>query len=1405
MSKTETLPPRPELTAAQQALLKKRLQQAREATGASLDAPGGIPRCAHRENIPLSYAQQRLWFIDQLEPASPAYNMCEAVRLTGDLDVAALERSLNEIIARHEVLRTNFVSVDGNPLQIIAERRRLSLVVHDPVAGASAEGETQVNRMIDDEARRPFDLRSDSLLRVLLIRINPAEHVFMFTIHHIISDGWSMGVFFDELAALYQQAVAGGAAPLPELQVQYADFVMWEKERLQGPVLSRQLAYWKNQLKGRLPALELPVDHARPTAAQSPAAMQTVSLPPELAKKLNAFGQREGATLFMTLLASFHVLLNRYTGEEDIVTGSVVAGRPQVALEKLIGFFVNTVVLRGDLTGDPSFRELLVRTRDLTLEALANQDLPFTKVVEELRPDRTPSRNPLFNVMFVLQNTPPKPARLAGLAVRAREVESVTAKFDLILLLTESAEGLLATFEYNADLFERETVVRMLGHFQVLLEGIADDPERKISEYPLLTSAEREQVLVDWNRTETPYPRDLTITGLFEQQVAKAPGAIAVVCAGRKLTYRELDERAGHLAQRLRRCGVGADVIVGVCLERSIELIVSLVAIIKAGGAYLSLDPTCPAERLGFMFMQAKAPVLLTIDKQEACVESIVAFAQSADSSLRPTVIHLDREPSPRPANEVSYEEFEARPLVPESLAYVSYTSGSTGTPKGVCVPHRGVVRLVKDTNFARFGPDDVFLQLATVAFDASTLEIWGPLLNGGRLVVFPPGMPSLSALGEYIQKNDITVLWLTAGLFHQMVEEHLKYLKNVRLLLAGGDVLSVPLVARTVQQLPRTQLINGYGPTENTTFTCCHLIKAPFADHRPVPIGRPLANTQVYILDAHRQPVPIGVAGELYTGGDGLARGYLNQPAMTEERFLSLSIDGKPETRVYKTGDRVRWLSDGTIEFLGRIDRQVKVRGYRVEPAEIEAVLLSHPAVKNCAVAVGEDPAGGKRLVACVVLKSDVAPQAVEWGDYLRRTLPDYMVPAVFVTLDTLPLSATGKVDHAALLIAAGERVEPTKTHTAPRDVLEQKLAGLWEAVLGVSPIGVHDRFFELGGHSLLAVRLLAKIETTFGQKLPVSAVFQHPTVAKLGELLRSQDPGKARAVTSVVEIQPLGSRPPIYFVHGVGGGMFWGYANLSRHLGPEQPVHAFKSRGLDGLPEWGSIGEMAQSYIADLKVHQPHGPYVLGGYCFGGNVAYEMARQLQEQGDEVALVVLISCSPPNSDYEDARFRWSLPWMAKFSRNLWFWLQSFTTRWDPKERRDFIRWKRRLVWKKLRGANKDQTGVSQGDIESMIDLSVVGNEQRGLWDAHMRALSVHHPKPYDGKAVLIRSSGHLFLCSFDEQCGWGELIRGGVTVKVIPGDHGRVLAEPFVAAAANELRRCLQDLLGQSRSGGVA
>ncbi|MDP2652369.1 MAG: amino acid adenylation domain-containing protein, partial [bacterium] len=692
---------------------------------------------------------------------------------------------------------------------------------------------------------------------------------------------------------------------------------------------------------------------------------------------------------------------HRYTGQEDIAVGSAIANRTRAEIEGLIGFFVNTLVLRADLSGNPSFREVMARVRKVALEAYGHQDLPFEKLVEELNPDRKSGRTPLFQVMFVFQNAPRSDLELRGLDVQSVRTDSDTAKFDLTLSVVEGAGELKASLEYSTDLFEAGTIARMLGHFQRLLEGIVADPERRLSELAILTEAERRQIVVEWNDTGRDYPKDKCIHELFEAQVERTPDAVAVVFEDRQLTYRELNARANQWAHYLKKRGVGPEVLVGVCAERSVEMVVALLAIVKGGGAYVPLDPQYPKERLKFMLEDTRASIIVTQRRLRDRLPSHEA-----------TVVYLDDEA----AWATEPDENPVAAIRPENLLYVMYTSGSTGIPKGVSVVHRGVVRLVKNTDYAELTSDEVFLQFAPISFDASTFEIWGALLNGAKLIVFPPHTPSLEELGRFIESYRVTTLWLTAALFHQMVEGHLSRFKGVRQLLAGGDVLSVRHVEKCLHELRNCRLINGYGPTENTTFTCCYPMTDPKQLGHSVSIGRPIANTQVYVLDVRGNPAPVGVPGELYIGGDGLARGYLNQPELTREKFVPNPFSDEPGARLYRTGDLVRYRSDGTIEFLGRLDHQVKIRGFRVELGEIEAVLAQHPTVRETVVIIREDVMGEKRLVAYVVPSQEPAPSTSELRGFLQQKLPDYMMPSRFVFLECLPLTANGKVDRRAL-----------------------------------------------------------------------------------------------------------------------------------------------------------------------------------------------------------------------------------------------------------------------------------------------------------------------------------------------------------------------------------------------------
>ncbi|HEY0366803.1 MAG TPA: amino acid adenylation domain-containing protein, partial [Pyrinomonadaceae bacterium] len=996
------------------------------------------------KRVPLSFAQERLWFLTQLEPENPSYNLPFALRLTGNLDLAALEKSIDAIIARHETLRTKFVAVDGEPFQIVSVKATAAFEVLDLSTFPEDKAELELKRLMTTVAERPFDLARDYPIRASLLKLAAADHVLLVTMHHIISDAWSVSIFTRELSSFYKAFTTEGVAEPPELPIQYSDFAKWQRNWLRGDALKEQVAYWVSQLTGAA-KLNLPTDHVRPKLRTHRGGHLSFTLPAGLTDKLKKLSNAEGATLFMTLLAAFNVLLFRYTGEQDIVVGSPLAGRNRIETEPLIGFFVNSLALRTNLSGDPTFRELIGRVKEVAVSAYAHQDLPFEKLVEELNPARDVSQTPVFQVMFGLQNAPRAAADLHNLNVRRIPTEVRTAKFDLTLLLSDTANGLSGWLEYNADLFESSTIERLRNHFENLLASVAATPDLSISALPLLGAQEQQQILLDWNNTGSEYPREKCIQELFEEQVRRSPNAVALVFNDQQLTYDTLNKRANQLGQHLRKLGVGPEVIVGLALDRSVEMIVGLLAILKAGGAYLPLDPSYPRERLAFMVEQTNARIVLT---QKHLLEQLPA------SQAR--VIALDVE-----SGDLKFED-EQNPVsrsTPENLAYVIYTSGSSGKPKGVSVTHRNVVRLVKETNYARFSSDEVFLQFAPVTFDAATFEIWGALLNGARLVVTAPGIESLANLGDTIQRHKVTTLWLTAGLFHQMVDSELEKLQGVRQLLAGGDVLSVPHVETAARNLAGCRVINGYGPTENTTFTCCERVTANSVGHS-VPIGRPIANTEVYVLSTDMQLVPVGVAGELFTGGDGLARGYLDAADATAEKFLPNPFARQPGERLYRTGDQVRYRSDGSIEFLGRLDQQVKIRGYRIELGEIELALSQHPAVQDCVVTTQTSKLGERRLAAFVVPAAGQPARSEELKKFLNEKLPEYMAPSFIGIVEQLPLTENGKIDRDALP-NIDELSSKDSVFVAPDTEVERKLAAAWIKVLGLEQVGLHDNFF--------------------------------------------------------------------------------------------------------------------------------------------------------------------------------------------------------------------------------------------------------------------------------------------------------------------------------------------------------
>ena len=1058
------------------------LQRLKEETARRVDLDSQVPSLrpvSREEGLPLSFAQERLWFLEQLEPGNTAYNIAAAYRLRGPLDVAALERSLNEIVRCHEVLRTTFATMDGRPVQVIAPEMSLTLPVEDLQELPEAEREAEAQRLLTEEAQRPFDLEKGPLLRAALLRLDEEEHVLLLTMHHIVSDGWSMGVFNRELAVLYEAFSVGKPSPLPELPIQYADFAVWQREWLQGEVLEEQLAYWREHLGGDLSVLELPTDRPRPAAQSFRGATQSFVLSGDLTESLKALSRREGVTLFMTLLAAFKTLLYRYTGQEDVVVGSPIAGRNRSEIEGLIGFFVNTLVLRTDLSGNPTFRELLERVREVALGAHARQDLPFEKLVEALQPERDLSRNPLFQVMFAFQNAPMEALMLPGLTVTPLEVESETAQFNLTLSMEETGQGLKGVVEYNTDLFDGVTIERMLGHFETLLEGVVVNPEQRLWELPLLTEAERYQLLVEWNDTEVEYPQDKCIHQLFEEQVERTPGAVAVVFEGEQLTYAELNRRANQLAHYLQKLGVGPEVLVGICVERSLEMVVGLLGILKAGGAYVPLDPAYPKERLAFMLEGTQAPVLLT---QERLVEGL------PEHEARVVCLDADWEAIAGESTENPDSE-----VTVDNLAYVIYTSGSTGRPKGVQILHDAVVNL--DTMHQRPGlaQQDVLLSVTTLSFDIAVLELFLPLTIGARVelvsrAVAADGVQLMAALAA----SDATVMQATPATWRLLLGAGWQGDEQLRI-LCGGEALPRMLANQLLRR--DSALWNLYGPTETTVWSAIYEVGQ---NKGSVSIGQPIANTQIYLLDANLRPVPVGVPRELYIGGAGLARGYLNRPELTAQSFIPDPFSDEPGERLYKTGDLARYLPDGNIEFLGRIDCQVKIRGFRIELGEIETVLGQHPDVRETVVLAREDTPGDKRLVAYVVPRDEQVPTATELRRFLKQKLPDYMIPSAFVLLEVLPLTPNGKVDRRTLPAPNSVRPEMEAAFVAPRTSVEEVLAEIWAEVLGLEQVGIYDNFFELGGNSLLSVQIVSKVRQA-GIQLAPKDFIQYQTIAEL------------------------------------------------------------------------------------------------------------------------------------------------------------------------------------------------------------------------------------------------------------------------------------------------------------------
>ena len=1327
--------------------------------------------------LPLSFAQQRLWFLDQLHPNEPSYNIPAVVRLAGPLRVAALSASFQEIVRRHEALRTSFQRTEAEPVQVISPAAEPGLIVVDLRSLPKAARERQADNRVLTESRRPFDLGRGPLLRGYLVRLSEEEHLALFVMHHIISDAWSIEIFIRELTALYKAFSHAEPSPLPELAIQYADFASWQRAWLQGEVLSEQLAYWHRQLDGVEEALDLPTDRPRPRILSSYGGELFRQLSPGLSARLKDLSVEGEATLFMTLLAAYSFLLSRYSSQREVVVGSPIANRNHVEIENLIGFFVNTLAFRVVLSRGGDFHQLLGQVRRSAFGAYQHQDLPFEKLIDEIGVERTLERTPLFQAFLAFQSEPSPAPEFPDLSLTSVAADTGTTKFDLTLVAAETAGGLALTFKFNRDLFDRSTVARMTRHFETLLTEIVEEPETELDELAMMSPAERFQLFEEWNDVARQVRTDdssAVFHQLFSRQARTRGDAPAIRQGEEVWSYRELDEWAERLVAHLFSPSLSPEFRVGLHLRPSPALVASVLATFKAGGAFVPLDPSLPEARLRFMVEDAGIDVVLSSDD-----------SPQLPCDLAEKVIRLDVSRETLPAVATRHRHARA-----SELAYVIYTSGSTGRPKGVMVDHRSLLNYLHWIRGVLYDRGTCRLPAITpLAFDASLKQLLAPLMSGAE--VWLPRAPvterpelllrEIRESPQPVAINCVPSLW--TALLDRLELEGGRLNGRLRRLFVGGESLSPDLVERTLKALPDLEIWNLYGPSEATANATAGRV----LPGRPVSLGRPIANARVTLLNRRLDSVALGQLGELCLSGPGLTRGYLGRAQLTARKLVPNALSGGLGQRLYRTGDLARWLPGGDLEFRGRIDHQVKVRGFRIELGEIETTLARYPSVREAVVVA---TASG-RLEAYLVAHQP-QPSEKELLDYLYRNLPEYMVPVEFAWLEELPSTPTGKVDRQSLVMPAHGTSEPGR-RLAPRDELELKLTLIWQELLGRRPIAVDENFFKLGGNSLLAVRLMVAVEGSLGVRLPLSSIFETPTVERLANGLRKQarrgadsQPDTATqpgAVSPLVALQPDGHKRPFFCIHPVGGNVFC-YMELAQSLGSEQPFYGIQSvvPNLAGHESESSIEAMAAGYLEVVRKVQPAGPYALGGWSMGAGVAFEMARQLETMGEEVALLAMIDSGAPGAKHPSTNVDETLL-MARFAED-------------------------------LVGLSASEQRTSLDDLRSMgldkgLDrLLEHARAEKGLWAAidsvrirelfeifrrNSKSLSEYVPRSYGGHLVYFSSEEKERSDNGDVTRGWKDLCRGSVEVHVIPGDHYSILKEPNVEVLSKRLSESLE------------